>query len=250
MNKNDERMLKWLVLALKRGFTVLCIVVTLVMVKIQIDLYRQNSDEAQVEYKNFNTGINDPYPSIAFCLTMAIYEDRLKEFGHNLTAQDYVRFLQGGNSDRNMLKVDYEKVTTQWNEYILGYGYTKTDQRTGYGEKTVYASKQLDPRSPEVIMHGFREFGLFGAKCFSIDFPFEKDLSLVKFWLLLRPDVFLGGVRPTVTAGDPMYYNRFIVYPHYPKQFIKNFVKGLQSMGRWPKREKDSTKNYVMRFNI
>ena len=95
MNGNDERMLQFFVLVLKRCFTLLCIVVTLVLVKFQVDIYCQNSDETQVEYETFNTKIDDPYPSIAFCLTMAIHEDRLKEFGDNLTARDYAYVIAG-----------------------------------------------------------------------------------------------------------------------------------------------------------
>ena len=250
MNENHERMLQLLVLALKRGLALLCIFDTLLFVKIQFDKYNQDSDETQVEYKSFNTRVDDPYPSIALCLTMAIHEDRLKEFGENLTAQDYANFLAGANPDKNMLKVDYEKVTTQWREYVLGYGYSRVDRTSGYVEKLLYAAKELDPRATDVIMHGFKEFNAFGAKCFTIDFPFEKDLSMLRFWLLLKPEVFSGGVRPSVTAIDPFAENRLVVYPHYPKQFVRHFFRDLPSMGMWPSRGKRSPKSYVMRFNI
>ena len=144
MNEKDERMLFFL-LVLKRIFSLLCIFATLFMVNFQFYEFNLNSDETQVEYKTFNNGIGDPYPSIALCLTVAIYEDRLKEFGDNLTAIDYGRFLVGGNKDENMLKVDYEKVTTHWDEYILGYGYQKADQTAGYVDEFLYVSKKFNP---------------------------------------------------------------------------------------------------------
>ena len=250
MDENHERMLQLLVLALKRGLALLCIFDTVLFVKIQFDKYSQDLDETQVEYKSFNTRVDDPYPSIALCLTMAIHEERLKKFGENLTAQDYARFLEGSNGDENMLKVEYENVTTQWTDYILMYGYTRSDPRKAYVDKILYASKELDPTSPELIMHGFREFGAFGANCFTLDFPFERDLSLSKFWLLLKPEVFVGGVRPSFSAVNPLFENQFIVYLHYPKQFVRHFVKDLPSMGMWPNRGKHSPKSYRMRFNI
>ena len=87
-------------------------------------------------------------------------------------------------------------------------------------------------------MPGFKEFAAFGTKCFAIDFPFEKDVSMILFWPFLKPEVFSGGIRPSVAAGNPFLHNRFVVYPHYPNQFVRHFVKEVPSMGIWPKRGK------------
>ena len=98
-----------LMLALKRGFTLVCIFATLITAIWQFYTYGKGEDQTQVEYKHFNEAESDIYPSIALCVTTAVNEERLKEYGANFTAEQYVAFLQGQHWDQSMLKVDYEK---------------------------------------------------------------------------------------------------------------------------------------------
>ena len=192
MNDNEHPS-HWLVHVLRRCFALLCIFATLTTVTLQFHKYGKGEDETQVEYKKFNEGESDIYPSVGLCLTMAINEERLKKYGENFTSEQYVSFLTGTKYDWNkeMLKVDYENVMQHWNEYILGYGYLRGDN---WEWDILYFSKEIDPTSSG-IMSGSREFSMFGMKCLAIDILFKKELRLFKFALFLKPEVFLQGIR-------------------------------------------------------
>ena len=156
--------------------------------------YEKGEDETQVQYKSFNARESDIYPSIAMCLTMAIDESSLKEYGENLTTQDYSLFLVGEHWDKSMLNIDYERVVKQWGNYILTYGYHKKDINTYAQVVTLYPSKDAQPTGSK-IMPGFKELSPSGSKCLTIDILFEKDLTLFKFWIYLKPEIFLDGRR-------------------------------------------------------
>ena len=114
----NEELKHLIVFLLKRGFSLVCVLATLIMMTYQFYKYVQNWDDTQVEYQNFNSREGDVYPSLAICLT-ALDEERLKEFGDNITARHYAEFLLGRRWDEKMLKVDYENVIKHLDEYIL-----------------------------------------------------------------------------------------------------------------------------------
>ena len=236
---------------LKPGFALLCIFATLSTVIWQFHHYCKGEDETQVDYKHFNEAELDVYPSIALCVTIAIDEERLKEYGKNLTAKDYASFLLGDHWDSALLKIDYENVIKHWDDHILTYDYIKKGVDTYYQDILLYASKEIDPTSSR-IMPGFEEVSFFGAKCLKIDILFEKDLSLMTFQLFFKSNIFLQGTRPQFPLGNapaenPFLLDFFWVIPHYPKQALRYLSQG---MGSWPDRGKEASKNYMMHFTV
>ena len=98
----NEELKHLIVFLLKRGFSLACVFTTLIMMIYQLYMFCQNTDDTQVEYQYFNGREFDVYPSLAICLT-AIDEERLKEFGDNITAKHYAEFLLGERWDERML---------------------------------------------------------------------------------------------------------------------------------------------------
>ena len=236
-----------LMLALKRGFTLVCIFATLITAIWQFYTYGKGEDQTQVEYKHFNEAESDIYPSIALCVTTAVNEERLKEYGANFTAEQYVSFLQGKHWDQSMLKVDYENVIKKWDKNILWYGYSKYDVNTFVQTVPLYTSKEIDPTSSENLP-GFKEISLFGGKCLTLDILFKKGVKLINFMLFFKPEIFLRGNRPSQsTENNPFLTDSFIFVPHYPKQFIRNLYQGLIY---WPARGTDAPKSYAMHFRV
>ena len=240
---------QYLMLGLKRGFTLVCIFATLITAIWQFYTYGKGEDQTQVEYKHFNEAESDIYPSIALCVTTAVNEERLKEYGANFTAEQYVAFLQGQHWDQSMLKVDYENVIKKWDKNILWYGYSKTDVNTFQQTVPLYESKEIDPTSLENLP-GFKEISLFGGKCLTLDILFKKGVTLFNFMLFFKPEIFPQGNRPsptTLSSNNPFLTDSFIFVPHYPKQFIRNLFQGLIY---WPARGTDAQKNYAMHFRV
>ena len=81
---------------------------------------------------------------------------------------------------------------------------------------------------------------------FSVRKGFVLDYVLVTF----EARRLLGKSSSVSYNWSSFFHNRFVVYPHYPKQFVRHFVKELPTMGMWPNRGKHSPRSYVMRFNI
>lgn len=208
--------------------------------------YEKGEDETQVQYKSFNARKSDVYPSIALCLSNAIDDESLKEYGENLTAKDYSLFLLGQHWDKSMLNIDYERVVKRWDEHILGYGYNKKDVNNYHQGVTLYTSNDAQPTRSK-IMPGFKELSVGGMKCLTIDILFEKDLTLFVFGMFLKPEIFLHGRRPSALVGNPFESNGFIVNPHYPKQALRFLTLARNS---WPARGKHASKSYTMHFFV
>ena len=205
-----------------------------------------------MEYKTYNENKMDIYPSIGVCFTMAVKEENLNNYGYNITSKKYVEFLNGYVWDSNLMKVDYENVIQRLGDYIIAYGYTQSGVGKTYDDVVLYPTV----RNGKIMWHqmakmpGFKELSFLGMKCFTIDIPFRKGVHLNKFWLWLKPDIFLKGRRLSITTGSKIttfFQNRFIVQPHYPKQFLRYFSRGMRY---WPKRDQAATKSYVMRLSF
>ena len=199
-----------------------------------------------MQYKSFNENEVDVYPSIGLCFTMAIKEGNLKLYGYNVTPSQYAGFLQGYTWDSNLMKVDYENVIQQLHEYIVAYGYTRSGVEDGLEHVTLFSSQGFNSTSRKK-MPGLKELSFLGMKCLTIDIPSHRDVHLDKFWLYVRPEIFLQGIRPSITTGHPFLKNRFIVQLHYPKQCLRYITRGTR---HWSLRDETAMKSYVMRFNL
>ena len=122
---------------------------------------------------------------------MAIKEEDLNIYRYNVTPLQYAEFLLGYHWDRNMMNIDYENVIQHLNEYILAYGYTGIGAEGRIEDVSLYSSQYIDSTSSKK-MPGLKELGFAGAKCLTLDIPFQKDVLLDKFWLWVRPDIFFA----------------------------------------------------------
>ena len=235
-----------LIYVLKRIWILFCAFATLLAVILQCYDYGKGQDVTQMEYKSFNENELDVYPSIGLCFTMAIKEEDLNIYRYNVTPLQYAEFLLGYHWDRNMMNIDYENVIQHLNEYILTYGYTGIHAEGRVEDVSLYSSQNIDSTKSKK-MPGMKELGFAGVKCLTLDIPFQKDVLLDKFWLWVRPEIFLQGTRPSITIGHPLLENRFIVQPHYPKQCFKYITRGMKP---WPHRDETASKSYIMRFYV
>ena len=89
--------------------------------------YSLNEDVSQVTFKEFHQTEKDIYPSLTLCFGQFFFYDENK-YGSNFT-DEYSSYLTGDYWDDQMLQVDYDEVTFDINEYLLGLVMYTTDWR-------------------------------------------------------------------------------------------------------------------------
>ena len=217
----------------------LCIVATIATLLWQLSNYINGEDMTVVEYKKFNNKEIDRYPSFGLCLTNGLIERKLNAFGANVQA--YGAFLAGMFWNEDMLLIDYNKVSLDFDDFIVSYGVMNNK----WDEIPTYVSANVND-STIVKKPGFKEFSLFGVKCFTIDIPFKKDQKLLNAYIVLKTEIFPLGIRPPF-GNNPLLDNMFVVVPHYSKQFYTQVNVGQT---KWPVRDINSSKSYMMEFNV
>ena len=229
---------------LRRGWTCCCIIATLSTMVWQCSNYFTGLENTVIEYKMFNEMDTDMYPSIGLCWTMAINEELLKRYGNKFTSASYLYFLVGHYWDEDMLAVDYEGVTPNFDEYIHRYGYINA-----YWEyKDMYNKAKGTKMKP-----GFKDYSAFTHRCFTIDIPFKKDIPIKEdrqihgFYVFFDSSIFGGGMRLANPIGNGFDEKQFIVTLHYPQQLLGKVNFGIR---HWPLRVPSSPKGYLIRMAV
>ena len=105
-------------------WTTLCIVATIGTTMWQISNYVKDDDMSVVQFKRFHDTEIDLYPSITLCFVMLFNAKELQKYGKDANALSYVLFLKGSQWNKDMLQIDYNNVSVNFNDFILAYGVT------------------------------------------------------------------------------------------------------------------------------
>ena len=235
--------------------------------------YSLDKDLTKISFKRFHRRKDDVYPSISLCFFNPYLPDKLKEYDTNLTVPQYTKFLQGKFWHQKLVDVEYENVTVDLKDYLLGYDIWYSEKGCMMRKDRVKTEEQKLPklnsmrpkiRNKEQISYksvddiNKNELGWKtpyvssaepNAKCFTIDIPFQSRKILRSFNIRIRTKIFRNNMRPSkyiynVQDGTA---DGFMVLFHYPKQILNGKVKGKKN---WPIREINDSKNYVMEFNL
>ena len=217
-----------------------CISATIITTLWQLNQFSNGPDGTIVEYKTFNDKKIDTYPSVSVCFTNTLKWNKMKKL--HVKPTSYLFFLLGDFWDEKFLGINYDDVTQDLGEYILEYGY-KTKERHIH---SIYVKEQ-DEAIRSKLKPGLKQFNFLLQKCFAINFPFKEGQQMYRFYIKLSNDIFRAGKRIDNPGVGLMFQNQLWVTPHYPDQFLwsADYAKS-----RWPIREPNAPKNYVMAFNI
>ena len=93
------------------GFTIYCVY-----------QYLLDEDVARIEFAEFNSEINNIYPTITLCFPSPLLEDKLAKYGKGINATTYSSFLTGQHNswDDRMAQIDYDDVSLNIEKYFLG----------------------------------------------------------------------------------------------------------------------------------
>ena len=82
--------------------------------------YFLNEDISQVTFQEFHKREENIYPSLTVCLSSIFLEDELITYGEGINSTTYTDYLYGDHWDDRMIDIDYDKVTTNFEDYLLG----------------------------------------------------------------------------------------------------------------------------------
>jgi hypothetical protein len=190
-----------------------------------------NEDLSVVQYKEFHQTSDDIFPTVSLCLGNPFLKVNLSEYGVNETS--YREFLRGKVFTKEMLNINFSRVTIDIVDYIKGYRmYFRNMTYKKFDSGLTLREKQT------LIFRSYNGFiGPYGTfyKCFALNIPAINDLDT--FRILISNEIFPGGERPINGL-----LNTFV---HLPKQFL---LSHHTAEWIWPYQSK--VERYIMRFII
>lgn len=227
-----------------------CTSTTIGFISLCLIKYSLNDDVSQVTFQEFHTSEESLYPSITICLTSIFYKGKFKYYGEGINISTYADFMNGEYWDDRMLKVDYDRVTLNFSNYLMGIGMWTPDWRFRQGEKyflydhrnivkgnSTKTNKSIDNVDGWTPMFYDSYKGIDG-KCFTIDIPYIPSQKVWTFGAVFNSAIFPGGIRPS--------YYKFGVKAHYPGQLIDSKMNKYV----WKEINLNTSKYVAMRFKI
>ena len=77
------------------SFRLICIILTTSMIGFWIFKYNKNEDVSVIEYVSIDSMDEVMYPEITICINRPFIAKTLLEFGGNVTAKEYNKYLKG-----------------------------------------------------------------------------------------------------------------------------------------------------------
>ena len=111
------------------GFRLVCSFATIIFVCYCLYEFSLNEDISQVSFQEFHANEDSIYPSLTVCLTPGFVDDAIAMYGDGISSSTYINFLDGQHWDDRMLHIDYDNVTTNFEDYLLGIGMGTPDYR-------------------------------------------------------------------------------------------------------------------------
>ena len=202
-------------------FHVLCIISAItLMIWCGVE-YSKNSDLSEVSYKPFMVDDNSVYPATTICIHNRFDESALKKYNQSFNASSYAQFIGGHMWDAEMAKVDYENVSLNISDYLIGACY-----RPDVGSFTTCIN------NVQIETYNY-VYGRFITRCFS--FHPQSTTRLMQVYIALKASIFPQGIRPTSYE--------FVMYFHYPQQFTRSTPSQI---GAWPSRANTTSKYFEM----
>ena len=232
----------------------------------QLHNYLYGDDLTTVLYKTFHQDEIDVYPNIGFCFSNSLIEEKLNNYQITVPNKSkrnvsslkhlYSDFLSGNYWDQDMLRIDYDDVTKNIDDYLMRY---VVDYRLRGEPITIYdatdgsihnsqteETEMLRTKQKRRMIPHVSELSLWSYKCVSIDIPFLKNRMCSSAFVDFKPGIFSDGIRPSGVQFN-LRNDEFRFVPHYPKQLIRSL---LQGESRWPVQQKNRYEAYYSSFNM
>ena len=146
--------------------------------------YSHDEDLVVVDYKTLAESQDDVYPMLSLCFSNIIIESKLKEYNKEFTVQNYTNYLRGDDYFDGMEKVDFEDVTLNFPDYLLGETLWYKNMSESNHPKLSY--------TPPITYSGFFNH-LFLYKCYGVKM---NDKNMWQRFVGFDSSIFPDGNRP------------------------------------------------------
>ena len=212
---------------LSQFFQIICTVGAICLLSWCFYEFSKNEDVVEVSFKKYGNDEDSIYPDVSLCFDHPFNEDKLKEFDNALTKSIYTIFLTGqdffGHWEEKALSVDYENVSLQLNEYLVG-------------KAIVFPSGTATAPHKNISINNFTIVAYPICKCFTFHLPI--GIKLMSVSIALRNTIFPSGLRPK---------SGFDIVLHYPQQIVRSWQFFVRN---WPMRTNFSSRSYQMDINV
>ena len=218
-------------------FTLLCVLITTVLVCWCIYEFSLDEDETMVSFKTFHDTKVDVHPLVSICISDPYETTELKKYNKKITSNNYSDFLAGNIWDAEMLKIHYPSVVLKPIKYVLGYEITYKNTTTSR-----FQLSPIDQENGKIAILPNTRLSLYNMVCFGIDIPLKGVLAIS---IMIRADIFQGKTRPIFTSQITKTRGLLILL-HYPNQSLRS----KWWINHWQNRGVNATKSYMIAIRI
>ena len=175
-----------------------------------------NEDVSQVTYQEFHQTEENIYPSLTLCFSNIFKDEELRKYGVN-NSYDYSEYLSGDYWNDQMALIDYDNVTMDLRNYMMGIVMWTPDWTYIYGDES-YTYNHITPES-SINTNGWKpdfytSYRGYQQKCMTIDIPNTEGKKVWTFGTVFDDSIFPNSTRPD--------YYEFGVKVHYPGQLLRH----------------------------
>ena len=207
-------------------FYYLCLISALALAFWCMFEYSKNYDITEISFQAFNPDKQgNQYPSMTLCTVDSYNDSKFSQYNDSaMNSKSYSKFLRGKYWNKNMLSVDYDFVTIDVEEYVIGACILTTRSKT-------------DCQKFGNIQHFTRVWTLGVMKCFS--FKHEAKGPINQIFIAMNNSIHPNGLRKA--------FGHFFILFHYPDQIIRAVSNTFST---WPLRTIQMSDYYSMRFKV
>ena len=230
-------------------FHFLCFLVTLYFISTCVFEFYLNEDVSKINFQSFHASEEDIYPSMTLCFLPRFDNEVLKKNGIN-SSVDYAKFLSGDYFEDKMTNIDYDNITIDFKDFLLGIGMVIRDNGVYGSDSHFFYDHRAVTQMPNTDTNGsesnssdwtpnfYTSCRRSTQKCFTIDVPYLQGKTVMSFGVVFDSSIFPYGIRPK--------FDEFGVEMHYPGQFYSTTPNKYS----WKDLMKNDSLYITMRFDI
>ena len=207
-----------------RIFNIICLAVAVVLIIYWMYEFSLNKDVSSIDYKRYHESDDDQYPLLSLCFINFLSAKKLEQQNPRTNKSEYLNFIRGNYFEAQLLEIDFQNVSKNISNYIIGYYLIKEDGRKEYhGDKNLFDLSFVGKWWDKFIT------------CYSLSPPQNSQFRIIS--ILLNNAIFPQRRRNPEKG-------MFSVF-HYPNQII---LPGNPMKMSWPERERYH--KFIMRYDV